>query len=192
MATEIFDRDSQTEKRLRDLLRLCPRRIGDVLLQLKRRSAAMVGSRTSLVFCVVRHERSSAASKNSITAGRSRRRACASAWCWSKKRLDSETPEDKNLIQCIEFRTAGDPDEEDIIYTDLSPQDLSERLSKRGTPVGKDAIAQWLDEAGIRRRQIRKDVPGGEHPNRNCQFERIAELTSHYESTGNPWFSMDT
>jgi hypothetical protein len=96
------------------------------------------------------------------------------------------------LIQCIEFRTAGDPDEEDIVYTDLSPQDLSERLSKMGTPVGKDAIAQWLEDAGIRRRQIRKDIPGGEHPDRNRQFERIAELISHYESVGDPWFSIDT
>ena len=96
------------------------------------------------------------------------------------------------MIQCIEFRTAGDPDEEDIVYTDLSPQDLSERLSKMGTPVGKDAIAQWLEDAGIRRRQIRKDIPGGEHPDRNHQFERIAELISHYESVGDPWFSIDT
>jgi hypothetical protein len=96
------------------------------------------------------------------------------------------------LIRCIEFRTAGDPDEEDIVYTDLSPQDLSDRLSKMGTPVGRDAIAQWLDDAGIRRRQIRKDIPGGGHPERNDQFERIAELVSHYESNGEPWFSIDT
>ncbi|WP_237607739.1 ISAzo13 family transposase [Roseimaritima sediminicola] len=92
----------------------------------------------------------------------------------------------------MEFRTAGDPDEEDIVYTDLSPQDLSERLTKMGTPVGRDAIAQWLDDAGIRRRQIRKDIPGGEHPDRDCQFERIAELVSQYEIAGEPWFSIDT
>ena len=61
-----------------------------------------------------------------------------------------------------------------------------------GTPVGRDAITTWLDEAGIRLRQIRKDIPGGEHPDRNAQFERIAELTEQYESEGNPWFSIDT
>lgn len=61
-----------------------------------------------------------------------------------------------------------------------------------GTPVGKDAIAQWLDDAGIRRRQIRKDIPGGEHPDRDCQFERIAELVSQYETASEPWFSIDT
>ena len=61
-----------------------------------------------------------------------------------------------------------------------------------GTPVGRDAITTWLDEAGIRLRQIRKDIPGGEHPDRNAQFERIAELIEQYESEGNPWFSIDT
>lgn len=96
------------------------------------------------------------------------------------------------MIQCLEVRTAGDPDEEDIVYTDLSPQDLSDILDEMGTPVGRDAIAKWLDDAGIRRRQIRKDLAGGEHPDRNAQFERIEELVRQYEEAGNPWFSMDT
>lgn len=61
-----------------------------------------------------------------------------------------------------------------------------------GTPVGRDAIAKWLDDAGIRRRQIRKDLAGGEHPDRDAQFERIGELVRQYEEAGNPWFSMDT
>jgi len=89
-------------------------------------------------------------------------------------------------------RTAGDPDEEDLVFTDLSPRILSQQLDEMGTPVGRDAIATWLDEAGIRRRQIRKDIAGGEHPDRNAQFERIAEFIEEYESAGNPCFSMDT
>ena len=78
------------------------------------------------------------------------------------------------------------------MFTDLSPRLLSQQLDTMGTPVGRDAIATWLDEAGIRLRQIRKDIPGGEHPDRNAQFERIAELTEQYESVGNPCFSVDT
>ena len=35
-----------------------------------------------------------------------------------EKMIDSETPEEANLIDCMKFRTAGDPDEEDVIYTD--------------------------------------------------------------------------
>ncbi len=74
------------------------------------------------------------------------------------------------------MRPAGDPDEEDIVYTHLSPQNLSDRLGEMGSPVGRDAIATWLDDAGIRLRQIRKNLAGGEHPDRDLQFERIAEL----------------
>lgn len=92
----------------------------------------------------------------------------------------------------MEVRCAGDPDEEDIVYTDLSPADLSKKLRGMGTPVGKDAVKDWLDLAGIRRRQIRKDLAGGEHPDRDAQFQRIAELIEQYEADGNPWFSMDT
>jgi len=96
------------------------------------------------------------------------------------------------LIACLEVRTGGDPDDEDIFFTDLSPRDLSEVLAAQGIDVGRDAIDTWLDEAGIRRRQIRKDMAGGEHPDRDAQFLRIYELIEEYEASGNPWFSMDT
>ncbi len=120
-------------------------------------------------------------------AGRVRREGAG-----RKKRIDCETQEEENLIECLEVRIAGDPDEEDLIYTDLSPQELSEKLGDMGTPVGPDAISAWLDDARIRQRQIRKNLAGGEHPDRDAQFERIAELIQQYQQAGNPWFSMDT
>ena len=99
---------------------------------------------------------------------------------------------EENLIACLEVRTAGDPDEKEIVFTDLTSRELSTRMETLGTPVGHDAIDTWLDDAGIRFRQIRKDVAGGEHPDRDAQFHRISELIDVYESAGNPWFSMDT
>lgn len=38
----------------------------------------------------------------------------------------------------------------------------------------------------------RSDIPGVEHPDRNRQLERIAELIAHYKSVGDPSFSIDT
>jgi len=61
-----------------------------------------------------------------------------------------------------------------------------------GTPASPQTIRNWLDEAHYRLRKIRKDIPGGRHPDRNTQFEQIAELIDKYEADGNPWFSMDT
>ncbi len=45
----------------------------------------------------------------------------------------------------------------------MTPRELSAELAEMGTPVGRDAIATWLDDAGIRHRQIAKTLSGGEH-----------------------------
>ena len=89
-------------------------------------------------------------------------------------------------------RTAGDPDNEDITFTDVSPAELSDRLDAMGTPVSAQTIREWMDESDFRLRKIRKDLPGGTHPDRNAQFENIAALIDQYECRGDPWFSIDT
>lgn len=92
----------------------------------------------------------------------------------------------------LEIRTAGDPDKEDLIFTDLTPPELSSEMAARGTPVSAPTIADWLAECGVRLRKISKSVAGGASEDRNRQFERISELVEEYESAGNPWFSIDT
>ena len=74
----------------------------------------------------------------------------------------------------------------------MTPRELSSRLAEMGTPAGRDSIATWLYDCGIRHRQIAKVLAGGEHEDRDTQFVRIGELIEQYESDGNPWFSMDT
>jgi len=59
----------------------------------------------------------------------------ASPRCGSKKKIASKSSEEENLISCLEVRTAGDPDDEDIVFTDLSPRILSGHLEAMGTPV---------------------------------------------------------
>jgi hypothetical protein len=54
------------------------------------------------------------------------------------------------LIACLEVRTAGDPDDEDIVFTDFSPQDLSDILAAAGIFVGRDATAKAGHEAARR------------------------------------------
>jgi len=92
----------------------------------------------------------------------------------------------------LNTRTAGDPDDETIVFTDLSPTILSKKLDALGTPVCNETIRQWMDEENLRLRKIRKDLAGGSHPDRNAQFERIAELIDDYEDQGQPYFSVDT
>jgi len=89
-------------------------------------------------------------------------------------------------------RTAGDPDNERIVFTDLTPTRLAQKLAVMKTPASDDLIRQWMDEQNLRLRKIRKVLPGGASPDRDAQFLRIAELIDQYESAGNPYFSVDT
>jgi hypothetical protein len=109
-----------------------------------------------------------------------------------EKKVLPNSPLEQNLKSVLETRTAGDPDDARIVFTDLSPARISLTMTKMGTPVCADVIRHWMDEQDLRLRKIAKDVAGGYSPDRDMQFERIAELIAEYEEAGNPYFSIDT
>lgn len=76
----------------------------------------------------------------------------------------------------MKTRTAGDPDDEDVVFTDLSPCRLEKALAAMETPASDDIIRQWMDEQGLGLRKISKTIAGGQSPDRDAQFQRIAEL----------------
>ena len=55
-----------------------------------------------------------------------------------------------NLQSLTKTRTAGDPDDDQIIYTDLTPTRLEQELAAMQTPVSDDLIRQWMDEQKLR------------------------------------------
>ncbi len=61
-----------------------------------------------------------------------------------------------------------------------------------GTPASDDTIRQWMEEQNLRLRKIIKVKAGGESPDRDAQFENIAQLIEQYQQAGNPYFSVDT
>ena len=92
----------------------------------------------------------------------------------------------------MEVRIAGDPDDEDVVFTNVTPVQLEETMATCGTPVSDDAIRSWMKQQGIRLRAIQKTKAGGSSPDRDAQFENIARLIDEYRSAGNPYFSVDT
>jgi len=96
------------------------------------------------------------------------------------------------LINQLTVRVGGSPDEEDLIFTDLKPPALADKMTRMGTPVCAETVANWLAAAGVRLRKIAKSVAGGESADREEQFDHIAGLIDRYEAEGNPWFSIDT
>ncbi|MEZ6126003.1 MAG: ISAzo13 family transposase, partial [Planctomycetaceae bacterium] len=99
---------------------------------------------------------------------------------------------EKNLKSQLETRIAGDPDDEDVIFTDVTPVQLEQKMAVCRTPVSDDAIRKWLKQQGIRLRKIAKTRAGGTSPDRDAQFQNIARLIDDYQSAGNPFFSVDT
>ena len=92
----------------------------------------------------------------------------------------------------MEVRTAGDPDEEQIVWTESSPTQIAEQVAQMGTPVSPQVVRDWLAEAGLALHKIAKDLAGGQSPDREAQFQRIAELKTEYLDAGNPVLSLDT
>jgi hypothetical protein len=92
----------------------------------------------------------------------------------------------------LEVHTAGDPDAEDFLWTDFSPAQLAEQVADLGTPVSPQVVRTWLAEEGLALHKIAKDIAGGQSPDREEQFQRIAALTAEYLAAGNPVFSLDT
>jgi Rhodopirellula transposase DDE domain len=82
--------------------------------------------------------------------------------------------------------------DEDVIWTDLSAADVAERLAEQGTPVSTHTVAQLFQQEGYGHRQAQKSCSMGEHPDRNAQFLRIAELKHEYLDSSNPVLSIDT
>jgi hypothetical protein len=109
-----------------------------------------------------------------------------------EKKVDSEPRLRQNLESVLEGRTAGDPDEADSLWTDLSPQAIAQRVATMGTPVSPPVARDWLNDEGLALHKMAKSLPGGKSPDRNAQFLRIAELRSEYDDAGNPVLFMDS
>jgi len=109
-----------------------------------------------------------------------------------KKKIETEPGLEDNLNEMLQTRVAGDPDDADVIFTDLSAAQLADIATQNGTPVSDKTVDRWLADIGLGSRKMVKDVAGGSTPDREAQFLRIRELIDQYAFLGNPYFSIDT
>ena len=109
-----------------------------------------------------------------------------------KKRVETEPELEQNLRSVLEVRTAGGPDEAEVVWTDLSPRAIADVVTELGTHVSPPVVRDWLEEVGLALHKIEKVLGGGEHPDRDAQFQRITEWKAEYQGAGNPVFSVDT
>jgi hypothetical protein len=110
-----------------------------------------------------------------------------------RKKTEAHHPELLQRVQdTIKDRIAGDPMRDDVLWTDLTPQEISDSLHAHGVGAGPRIVRRLLDTLGLARRQIAKVLPGGDSPHRDAQFRHLAQVIQEFLEAGNPVLSIDT
>ena len=97
----------------------------------------------------------------------------------------------KALENLVEPTTRGDP-ESTLRWTCKSLRTLAGELTAQGRQVSYPVVGELLRDLGYSLQANRKVLEGGNHPDRNAQFEFINEQTKSRLLAGNPVISVDT
>ncbi len=95
-------------------------------------------------------------------------------------------------MKTLKDHTAGSPQNEKIIWTDLSCTEIKEKLESQEIIVSRRIVKQLLSKNGYKKRKIIKRTAINISSNRNEQFEKINKLKQQYVDEGNPVISCDT
>jgi len=110
-----------------------------------------------------------------------------------RKKTEAKHPALLQHVQdTIKERIAGDPMRDDVLWTDVTPQEMTDRLHTHGVCAGPRIVRRLLDTLGLARRQIAKVLPGGDSPQRAAQFRHLGHLIQEFLAAGNPVLSIDT
>ena len=110
-----------------------------------------------------------------------------------KKSLLEKRPNiEKKFLEILKKHTAGDPQNEKIIWTDLSCTEIAKKMGDAGERIGRKLVKKLLKKHGYKRRKIQKRLKTGTPKNRNEQFEKIHKLRKKYQKSPNPVISVDT
>lgn len=92
----------------------------------------------------------------------------------------------------LEGETAGDPMSERK-WVRLSLEQLSEKLQAVGQSASPPTIARVLGDIGYAlRANVKSKEPGSNHPDRDRQFQHIAQKKADFMQAGLPVISVDT
>lgn len=81
---------------------------------------------------------------------------------------------------------------EGVRWTNLRRPQIAARLEEAGFAVSLSVVDRLLEAAHLGYRRPQKIKTMTHHPDRNAQFEHIAELREMYAESGEPILSMDT
>jgi transposase len=95
-----------------------------------------------------------------------------------------------DLERLVEPVTRGDP-ESPLRWTSKSVRKLAKELQHLGHQVSHELVSELLHELGYSLQALRKTREGGEHPDRDGQFEHLNAQAAAFLAAGEPAVSVD-
>lgn len=109
-----------------------------------------------------------------------------------KRFIDTIKNIDSVFLLVLKNFTAGNPMIENVLWTNLTQKEISEKMRVNGVNISVTVVKQLLKKHGYVKRKAQKKKTMKIHPDRNQQFEIIAELKEKYLNNQNPIISIDT
>ena len=94
------------------------------------------------------------------------------------------------LERLVAPATRGDP-MSPLRWSSKSTTKLAAALSAEGLPVSPDTVGRLLRAQGYSLQATHKTAEGGDHPDRDAQFQHIAAQTLAFQAAGQPVISVD-
>lgn len=91
----------------------------------------------------------------------------------------------------LKDHTAGNPQKENVLWTDLSRTEIRDKLQDNNILIGDRIIKKLLYKHHFKKRKIQRRRTIKVVENRNEQFEKIATLRQEYMQSDNPIVSVD-
>lgn len=98
---------------------------------------------------------------------------------------------DTVFLRVLTDHTAGSPMDETVKWTNLTRQEITDRMHDMGITISVTVVDQLLEKHHYRKRKAVKTIATGTHDQRDAQFVNITRLKAEYQATGNPILSMD-
>lgn len=100
---------------------------------------------------------------------------------------------DHKFLDVLQDYTAGNPMRDDILWTNLTLEEIANLLSeKHNIHVSVTVIGKLLHKHKYGRRKAQKKQTMKVVKDKEAQFENIGQLKSEYQETNNPIISIDT
>ena len=84
----------------------------------------------------------------------------------------------------------GDP-ENPLIWSSKSTRKVADSLLVKGYKISHETVRKSMQELGYSLQSNKKTKEGGEHPDRDAQFEHINSISKEFLSAGDPVISVD-